>query len=211
LAAIHEFAAQNQASAVLRVNGDRAALFSDCGEFRYILAASLRPGLNFDGVKPEQERWINYLMLNPSTADEFKNDPTLERCQRRAELLGFHGFMVTNLFAYRATNPQDMIRRARRGGVIVGDLNDAAITLVAEQANLIVCAWGKDGGIYSRHKDVYGLIHKHMDKMYNLGTTGGGQPLHPLYQSYTKPLMPYQINGQPIPGARYINTGTFQS
>ena len=62
-------------------------------------------------------------MLNPSTATEVQNDPTVERCERRARALGFGAFRVTNIFAFRATDPKVMRAEADP----VGPANDAAI------------------------------------------------------------------------------------
>ena len=56
---------------------------------------------------------LSFVMLNPSTATEVQNDPTVERCERRARALGFGGFRVTNIFAWRDTDPRKM-RAARR-------------------------------------------------------------------------------------------------
>lgn len=64
-----------------------------------------------------------YILLNPSTATEEHNDPTVERCERRARALGYGGFAVTNLFAFRATRPEDL----KRAGAPVGPGNDEAI------------------------------------------------------------------------------------
>lgn len=71
--------------------------FSPCQRYRYKL---WRKWGNGD--------LVNFLMLNPSTADAVQNDPTVERCERRARQLGFDGLIVTNLFAFRATDPRTL-------------------------------------------------------------------------------------------------------
>jgi len=104
-------------------------------------------------------------MLNPSTADEIKNDPTVERCERRARHHGFGAFTVCNIFAWRATDPRDM----RAAADPVGAGNDEAILQNAAQADLVVCAWGTHGAHTPLH---------------HLGLSKAGHPKHPLYISY---------------------------
>merc|ERR1711969_489282 len=74
------------------------AVYSDCERYRYSLTRVWNPA----GDK------ALFVMLNPSTATEVQNDPTVERCERRARTLGFGAFRVTNIFAYRATDPKVM-------------------------------------------------------------------------------------------------------
>ncbi|OZA02269.1 MAG: hypothetical protein B7Y02_16985, partial [Rhodobacterales bacterium 17-64-5] len=81
------------------LKGDAAseAVYSECERYRYLLARVWGPGAK-----------VMFVMLNPSTATEVQNDPTVERCERRARVLGFGAFCVTNIFAYRATDPKVM-------------------------------------------------------------------------------------------------------
>ena len=83
--------------------GDAAsrAWYSPCGVYRYRLERVWAPGA-----------LLACIMLNPSTATEERNDPTIERCERRARALGFGGLSVVNLFAFRATYPADLRRAA---------------------------------------------------------------------------------------------------
>ena len=96
------------------------AVYSDCKRYRYALTRVWEP----------QGRRLSFVMLNPSTATEVQNDPTVERCERRARALGFGGFRVTNIFAWRDTDP----RKMRAALDPIGPDNDAAI--------LEACAWG---------------------------------------------------------------------
>ena len=117
------------------------AVYSDCETYRYLLTRVWGPG-------PK----ALFVMLNPSTATEVQNDPTVERCERRARALGFGAFRVTNIFAYRATDPKVM----RAAEDPVGPGNDAAIRQSIAWADSIFCAWGNHG--------------LHLDR----GTTGRG-------------------------------------
>lgn len=57
-----------------------------------------------------------FIMLNPSTADADQDDPTIRRCVGFAKALGCGALEVVNLYAYRATNPRDLLRQDERVG-----------------------------------------------------------------------------------------------
>lgn len=154
-------------------NSSRVALFSPCEQYRYSLSITWEPGLT-----------LNFLMLNPSTADEMKNDPTVERCQRRAAMLGFGSIIVTNLFAYRATDPRAMKSRHYP----VGLENDTYIRSSAKQSALTVCAWGVNGTHDGRDKIVMKMLRDDGVSLYHLGLTKTGIPKHPLYVNYEQPI-----------------------
>lgn len=154
------------------------ASFSDCERYRYTLWRTW-------GTGPT----INFIMLNPSTADERVNDPTIERCQRRADKLGYGGLIVTNLFALRATDPDDMLRDAAP----VGPENDDAIRESACQANQIVCAWGNHGSHLGRGAMILTMLRNFCPhKLHALKVSKSGQPSHPLYLSYDLMPVPFQ-------------------
>ena len=146
------------------------ALFSDCERYRYLLTRVWAPG----GKK------ALFVMLNPSTADEMKNDPTVERCERRARAMGFGAFRVCNIFAYRATDPRNM--RAQQDPI--GPGNDEAIRESCLWADRVVCAWGTHGAHLDRGAAVETLIRASGATPYHLGLSKAGHPKHPLYISY---------------------------
>ena len=146
------------------------ALFSDCEKYRYVLTRVWAP----EGKK------ALFVMLNPSTADEMKNDPTVERCERRARAMGFGAFRVCNIFAYRATDPRNM--RAQQDPI--GPGNDEAIRESCLWADRVVCAWGTHGAHLDRGAAVETLIRASGATPYHLGLSKAGHPKHPLYISY---------------------------
>ncbi len=154
--------------------GDAAsvAVYSPCERYRYLLTRTWDPA------------WPRalFVMLNPSTATEVQNDPTVERCERRARTLGFGAFRVTNIFAYRATDPAVM----RSESDPVGPDNDAAIARSALWADRIVCAWGSHGAFLGRGAEVERLLRATGRPLWHLGLTKGGQPGHPLYIGYNR-------------------------
>lgn len=157
--------------------GDAAsvAVYSACEAYRYSLERVWGNGPR-----------VAFVMLNPSTATELQNDPTVERCERRARALGFGGFAVGNIFAYRATNPKVM----RAVADPVGPANDAAILAMAAQATQVVCAWGTHGLHLGRGAAVEGLLRGVGVPLYHLGLSLGGLPKHPLYIGYeTQPVL----------------------
>ena len=146
------------------------AIFSDCERYRYQLTRVWKKG----------GRKALFVMLNPSTADEIKNDPTVERCERRARALGFGAFRVCNIFAFRATDPKVM----RQESDPVGPDNDEAISASCQWADQVVCAWGTHGAHLDRGTQVIELIRGLGVTPFHLGMSKGGHPKHPLYISY---------------------------
>jgi hypothetical protein len=124
------------------------------------------------------------IMLNPSTADETKNDPTVERCERRARSLGYGGLLVANIFALRSTDPRALYSHASP----VGRANDAAIVAMAREAAHVVCAWGVHGALAGRGRAVAALLERQSVGLHALGVTREGHPRHPLYLPYAAPL-----------------------
>lgn len=153
-------------------DADSVAVYSDCERYRYLLTRVWAPG----GQK------ALFVMLNPSTATEVQNDPTVERCERRARALGFGAFRVTNIFAFRATDPRVM----RAEVDPVGSDNDAAISQSALWADQIICAWGTHGDHLGRGAVVKSLLQATGRPLWHLGLTQGGQPKHPLYIGYDR-------------------------
>ena len=128
-------------------------------------------------------------MLNPSTADETDNDPTVERCERRARMMGFGGVEVVNIFAFRATDPVVMKQHASP----IGADNDQAILAAAGNSGLVILGWGIHGDHLSRGRSVAALLEQSGIQAYCLTTTASGHPGHPLY-------VRYDVLPKPFPG-----------
>lgn len=165
--------------------GDAAsdAVYSPCERYRYTLTRTWDP----DGGR------ALFVMLNPSTATELKNDPTVERCERRARTLGFGAFRVCNIFAYRATDPRVM----RAAADPVGPGNDAAIDdsarrwIRCDSRDRIICAWGTHGAFMDRGPQVERLLRATGRPLHTLGLTRAGHPRHPLYIAYERQPEPW--------------------
>jgi hypothetical protein len=157
------------------------ARFSPCGTYRYELWRT------WDAGQPP----LCWLMLNPSTADAVDNDPTVERCERRARAWGHGGIIVVNLFAIRATDPRVMLKAADP----VGPENDAAILTAAGRSGMVIAAWGSHGGHRGRSGQVRKLFGDIGLPLYCLKVGKTGEPQHPLYLSYD--LTPVLLESRP--------------
>ena len=113
--------------------------------------------------------------LNPSTADETEDDPTIRRCIGFAKRLGMARLEMLNLFAYRSTDPREL----GRVDAPVGPYNDNAIREVCASSSLIVAAWGTRGDLHGRDAEVVKLLQSR--RVWCLGKTKNGHPKHPLY------------------------------
>jgi hypothetical protein len=123
---------------------------------------------------------VLFVMLNPSTARHDIPDPTITRCLGFAKRLGAGRLDVVNLFAFRATNPEDLDLFLHP----VGPDNDEVIMRAAEKAEMVVCAWGAKKA--HRHPDraqevVEILRAAGHPTLHCLGETKAGHPRHPLY------------------------------
>lgn len=145
--------------------------FSPCGHYRYRLWRRWREGPS-----------VAFIMLNPSTADATQNDPTIERCHRRAVDMGFSALEVVNIFAFRATDPRDLKSAAHP----IGPDNDTRLLAAAKSSDRVICAWGGHGDHLGRHQEVRRLLKKHAINPYVLSLTAKGLPGHPLYLPYSR-------------------------
>ena len=116
-------------------------------------------------------------MLNPSTADAEKFDPTVRRCFGFACDWGFGSMEVVNLFAFRSTYPEQL----KKVSDPVGPENDVIILKAVKESDLVVAAWGIHGRLHGRDLKVQRLIEGIKD-LHCIGTTKAGAPLHPLHQ-----------------------------
>ena len=139
------------------------AAFSPCRRYRYALWRT------WDNTKPT----ALFIGLNPSTADEENDDPTLIRCMNFAKTWGYGGVCMTNLFAYRATKPKDLLARKR----VIGKDNNDWLLKLADKAGVTIAAWGNDGHYQNRAEHVKHLIQP----LHYLKMNKSGEPAHPLY------------------------------
>lgn len=143
------------------------ATFSPCERYRYTLLREWDLRL----------RRLLWIMLNPSKATAEIDDPTVAKCQRYARAWGFGSIVVTNLFAWRSTNPKVLY------GVDdpIGPENDAAIFREVGAAAKVIVAWGKHGALRDRGAEVLASLRAYGVTPYCLSRNNDGSPGHPLY------------------------------
>lgn len=146
---------------------DSDAVFSEDRRFRYALVRRWNIGRSL----------VAFIGLNPSTADEVVNDPTVRRCIGFAESWGYGGLVMLNAFAFRATDPRDL----KADAAPVGPGNDEAIVRYSARASLVVAAWGVHGAFLNRDSRIRRLFEEVGIPLHVLGLTKGGFPKHPLY------------------------------
>src|SRR5579863_4206198 len=122
-----------------------------------------------------------FICLNPSTADEDANDPTVERLERRARMWGYGGVRVLNIFSYRSTDPEALLTLPDPL-YAVGPLNDQRILARAKEAAImVICAWGGHKSAKVRGPQVENMLRAAGVKLHALKLNADGSPQHPLY------------------------------
>lgn len=155
------------------------AVFDRNKKYRYLLWRSLG-----ENGRANSSRSMLLVMLNPNTADELRNDPTIRRCIGFANAWGYNRIEVVNLFAYRAREPV-MLKSAVKP---IGIHNDQIIRQRAKDAALRIVAWGNHGRLFERDHQVMELLAE-FGPVFCLGKTKSGSPKHPLYlRSDAEPL-----------------------
>ena len=148
------------------------ATFSCCQRYRYEWFHRWAEGA-----------YVMFIGLNPSTANQFQSDPTVRRCIDYAERWGFGALCMTNLFAWRATDPALMKQQTKP----IGPRNDATLQRLAAGAGLVVAAWGRHGNHLHRGADIQAML----PDLHALRLNLDGTPAHPLYLK--KDLQPFRI------------------
>ena len=150
---------------------DNGAIFSNCRKYRYTLWRT------WDASKPK----IMFLGLNPSTADEINNDPTVTRCINYSKSWGYGGMYMMNIFAFRTTYPIEL-KKAKKP---IGIDNNKWIKEISLSVDKTIGAWGNDGAFLNRSAD----IKKIVKNLYCLKVNSSGEPSHPLYlKANLKPI-----------------------
>lgn len=144
---------------------EKGAQFSNCRKYRYALWRTWKPGNGH----------VLFIGLNPSTADEKKDDPTIRRCIGFAKDWGFGGINMLNIFAFRATNPKELMKAKEP----IGEINNYYLSMYCDPIGLNVACWGTWGFYLNRGREVLDLLG--IDCFHCFGLTKNIQPRHPLY------------------------------
>ena len=140
----------------------KKATLSKNGIYRYMLYRE------WDKTKPT----LMFIMLNPSTADAYKDDPTIRRCISFAKELGYGSLYVGNLFPFRSPSPKELSEH--KHSHISMDINKKWVKSMYGKSEKTIAAWG------SNYKGKIPLYIRGM-KLYTLRINASGSPAHPLY------------------------------
>ncbi len=151
----------------------KGAIFSEDRKYRYALWRVWNPARAI----------LLQIGLNPSDANEFKNDPTVTRGIVRADRTGYGGFFMANLYGFVSTDPKTLLNN----GDSVGELTDYYLKQMIELSERQLCGWGSFKPVQARASIVLSMI----PEPYCLGINADGQPKHPLYIGYDKPMVKY--------------------
>lgn len=164
------------------------AVLSDDHVYRYVLRRDI-------GTLHGSSGTVTFVMLNPSTADADKDDPTIRRCIGYAQDQKAAYLEVVNLFAFRATDPHDLPSSVEA----IGPRNDEYIRASVRAASVVICAWGSTGNGSTgmqripRASAVLELIAECGKVPHCLGITKYGDPLHPLYLARARRPIPLSM------------------
>lgn len=156
---------------LLRRGVKRQTVLSPCENYRYCLWRQWTENAG---------EYVVFIGLNPSTADETIDDPTIRRCIGFTRQWGYNALCMVNLFAFRATQPGDL-KKVRDP---VGALNDKFLRSLIGRASRVVACWGNHGSYQGRDAHVRRLIRTGEC----FGLTKASAPRHPLYVRYDKKL-----------------------
>ena len=156
------------------------AILDQSRRYRYVLE---RQGEN------NGNNFINFVLLNPSTADEEKDDRTITVCIKLSQNLGYDGLYITNLFALRATKPSNLKKSAEP----IGEQNDKYLKEYAKRSKIVVIAWGNHGDFLDRDQKVIKLLSG-IKPLHCLEMTKLGKPKHSLYIKRTAKPFPLKMH-----------------
>jgi hypothetical protein len=170
---------------------ERITQFSPCRKYRYTLWREWHLEDCIFASDPESISRLSgslvVIGLNPSTADETQDDPTIRRCIGFAKTLGFGALCMANLFAGRATKPEDMKKLDNPAGID----NHHWLLKSASEPGMVVAAWGRNGSFRNQDITVRQLLGSIGVNLYCLKKNSDGSPAHPLYIPASTIPIPY--------------------
>lgn len=160
-----------------KMGRETGAIFSPDRIYRYLLWRQWGEGASM----------VAFIGLNPSTADEVQNDPTVTRCINYAKDWGYDGMYMLNIFAYRATDPKEMMRYLAP----IGLRNKHWLFKTRSMVSFAVACWGDHGRFRKQGRLVKALLQQ-VGPLHCFGRTKFGEPRHPLYLRRDRGLELYE-------------------
>lgn len=157
------------------MNINRQSHFSNDGKHRLWLLRSWE----------ENPKMILFIGLNPSTANDINDDPTIRSCIRLTRHNGYGGFVICNLFSFVTANPKILIQNMKEARTVESDITLHRMIIHTHKT---ICAWGSWTFINVRAQQVLARIRE----PFCLGVNADGHPKHPLYIRSETLFVPYQ-------------------
>jgi hypothetical protein len=136
----------------------------------------------WDRTKP----LVMFILLNPSTANETLDDPTVKRCIGFAKRWGYGGVFMCNVFTLVSTDPKALNKEQN---IAMGA--SLAMRVIREKCDKAIAGWGTYVTQVRQWEDRVERIKRDLSPLYCLGLTQDGHPKHPLYLPYNTPLIEY--------------------
>jgi hypothetical protein len=170
-------------------------VFSSDHVHRFTLYRREAPGFDYesplrpDGQPRDPDRFCAFIGMNPSGASAIYSDATVSRCYLFALRWGFDALYMLNAFSLRSTDPKGLLQVPHA----TLPENDEWIRKICARAGLVVCAWGKPGGMFKRGVELERILRESVphDRVKCFGRNRDGTPVHPLYQPSDAQLVPY--------------------
>lgn len=158
---------------------DAGAEFSPCRKYRYKLWR----------IWDETKLRLYFILMNPSTADEINNDPTIERQCRRAEQLGYGGVVILNCGAVRETD-------SKRAWSMSDPIGPDNLRIIREEVEgfpeaRFIAGWGRPARRFGADEPILDIFRRLERPLHCLGINSDGSPKHPLYVKYSQELIDY--------------------
>jgi len=157
----------------------RAAVFSDQKEYRYQLSR----------IWDESKNSVCFIGLNPSIANEHRDDNTVSKCVEQAKMLGFGSLEMVNLFAFVDTK-QGKLHLVEDP---IGPENDSFLIASAKRCETVIVMWGNEGSYKGRSREILEKLRKGRKKLYCLGINSTGEPKHIGRMKYVCEIQNYEI------------------
>ena len=170
------------------------ATWSPCKRYRYTLR---RTWSRAESYPDGPIRLVTWILLNPSTADEKADDPTIRRCIEYSKTWRFDGLIIVNAYALRSTDPKGLWTVEDPNGpendaAIISACRESAVTYNGKSVGRVVCGWGAN--LRNDRRDALAKLLVGVD-LSALKVNANGSPAHPLYQRSDMVPRPFILRG----------------
>lgn len=147
------------------------AIFSNCRKYRFVLYR----------IWDKKRKYLIFIGLNPSTADENQNDNTVIKVINFTRKWGYGGVFMMNCYPYISTDPERLIMNKD-----YNKFNFECINKISKKCSKIIFSWGNFKIVRDNKTDI--KLYKMFKSAYCLIQNKNGSPRHPLYVPYNTKL-----------------------